>query len=72
MTYSVVGIILNARAIVANKKKTYKMPTLTQFMSSREKQKKKIYIITQIKNPIEKCLTGQDIKYAEEMASYFM
>lgn len=48
------------------------MPTLTQFMSSREKQKKKIYIITQIKNPIEKCLTGQDIKYAEEMASYFM
>lgn len=48
------------------------MPTLTQFMSSREKQKKKIYIITQIKNPIEKCLTDQDIKYAEEMASYFM
>lgn len=48
------------------------MPTLTQFMSSREKQKKNIYIITQIKNPIEKCLTGQDIKYAEEMASYFM
>lgn len=71
MTYSVVGIILSVRAIVANKK-TYKIPTLTQFMSSREKQKKKIYIITQIKNPIEKCLTGQDIKYAEEMASYFM
>lgn len=40
MTYSVVGIILSARAIVANKQ-TDKMPTLTQFMSSREKQKKK-------------------------------